>query len=104
MAGRVCFVGKNDHQFQTPGELIWNSTRGNNGTTIIEDDVWIGHNATIVGGLTIGKGSIIAAGAVVTQNIPPCEIWGGVPAKKIKDRFKTANEKSIHLRILEQHL
>ena len=101
MAGRVCFVGKNDHQFQTPGELIWNSTRGNNGTTIIEDDVWIGHNATIVGGLTIGKGSIIAAGAVVTQNIPPCEIWGGVPAKKIKDRFKTANEKSIHLRILE---
>lgn len=100
MAGRVCFVGKNDHQFQTPGELIWNSTRGNNGTTIIEDDVWIGHNATIVGGLTIGKGSIIAAGAVVTQDIPPCEIWGGIPAKKIKDRFKTQEEKNKHISFL----
>ena len=104
MAGRVCFVGKNDHQFQTPGELIWNSTRGNNGTTIIEDDVWIGHNVTIVGGLTIGKGSIIAAGAVITQDVPPCEIWGGVPAKKIKNRFKTANEKSPYCRTEKLHL
>lgn len=103
MAGRVCFVGRDDHQFKTPGLLIWNSQRGNHGMTIIEDDVWIGHNATIIGGLTIGKGSIIAAGAVVTQNVPPCEIWGGVPAKKIKDRFKSENEKEIHLKILSQH-
>ena len=100
MAGRVCFVGKNDHQFQVPRLLIWNSQRGNNGITIIEDDVWIGHNSTIVGGLTIGKGSIIAAGAVVTQNIPPCEIWGGVPAKKIKNRFKSAEDTHEHLNFL----
>lgn len=103
IAGRVCFVGRNDHQFKIPELLIWNSKRGNNGITIIEDDVWIGHNATIIGGLTIGKGSIIAAGAVVTQDIPPCEIWGGVPAKKIKDRFKSENEKEIHLKMLSQH-
>jgi acetyltransferase-like isoleucine patch superfamily enzyme len=38
-------------------------------------------------GLTVGDGSVVAAGSVVTNNIPPYEIWGGVPAKKIKDRF-----------------
>lgn len=97
MAGRVCFIGKKDHQFDTPGILIWNSFRGDNGTTIIEDDVWIGHNATIVGGVTIGKGAVIAAGSVVTSNVPPCEIWGGVPAKKIKDRFESEEEKKKHL-------
>lgn len=100
MAGRVCFVGKNDHQYKEPCKLIWDSERGNNGVTIIEDDVWIGHNATIVGGLTIGKGAIIAAGAVVTKNVPPCEIWGGIPAKKIKDRFKTSAEAKIHIEYL----
>lgn len=102
MAGRVCFVGKNDHTFSTPGELIWNGERGDSGITYIEDDVWICHNATIVGGVTIGKGAIIAAGAVVTQNVPPCEIWGGVPAKKIKDRFNNNTEKNKHIAYLEQ--
>lgn len=67
------------------------------GTTIIEDDVWIGHRATIIGPITIGQGSVIAAGAIVNCDIPPCEIWGGVPAKKIKDRFKTEEEKEKHL-------
>ena len=103
MAGRVCFVGKNDHQYKEPCKLIWDSDRGDNGTTIIEDDVWIGHNATIVGGLTIGKGAIVAAGAVVTQDIPPCEIWGGVPARKIKDRFSTSEDKILHLKMLRQN-
>lgn len=50
----------------------------------IEDDVWIGSNATITKGVTIGKGSIVAAGAVVTQDVPPMAIVGGVPAKVIK--------------------
>ena len=102
IAGRVCFVGRNDHQFDTVGELIWNSSRGYNGITIVEDDVWIGHSATIVGGITIGKGVVIAAGAVVTQDIPDCEIWGGVPAKKIKDRFSTISEKEHHLRYIKR--
>lgn len=102
VAGRVCFVGKKDHQFETPGTLIWDSQRGQNGTTVIESDVWIGHNATIIGGITIGKGAIVAAGSVVTNNIPSCEIWGGVPAKKLKDRFKTEGEKFLHLQFLLQ--
>lgn len=54
---------------------------------IIEDDVWVGANAVILQGVTIGQGSVIAAGAVVTKDIPPMEVWAGVPARKIKDRI-----------------
>ena len=52
----------------------------------IEDDVWLGANATVVDGVTIGKGSIIGAGSVVTHNIPPYSIAVGTPAKPIKSR------------------
>lgn len=102
MAGRVCFVGKKDHKFNIPGEFIWNNQRGENGITIVEDDVWIGHNVTIVGGIRIGKGSIIAAGSVVNKDVPPCEIWGGVPAKKIKNRFPSDNDTKKHLNFLNK--
>lgn len=54
---------------------------------IIEDDVWIGRNATVMPGVRIGKGSIIAAHAVVTKDIPPYSIAGGIPAKVIKQRI-----------------
>ena len=53
----------------------------------IENDVWIGNNVTIIDGVRIGNGAIIAAGAVVTNDVPPYEIVGGVPAKKISMRF-----------------
>lgn len=53
---------------------------------IIEDDVWIGRNAIIMENITIGTGSIIAAGAVVTKSVPSFAIVGGVPAKLIKYR------------------
>ena len=53
---------------------------------IIEDDVWIAANATILDGVKIGKGAIIAAGAVVCKDIPAYTIAGGVPAKVIKQR------------------
>lgn len=53
---------------------------------VIEDDVWIGYRAMVLPGTTIGKGSIIAAGAVVTKDVPPYSIVGGVPARLLKKR------------------
>ena len=58
---------------------------------IIEDDVWIGSRAMILSGVTVHKGSVIAAGAVVTRDVPPYAIVGGVPAKVIRYR-KTEEE------------
>ena len=48
--------------------------------------VWIGTGATVLQGVTIGDGAVVAAGAVVTKDIPPYEVWGGVPAKFIRKR------------------
>ena len=53
----------------------------------IEDDCWIGANVTILKGVTIGRGTVVAAGAVVNRDIPPYCIAGGVPAKVLKFRF-----------------
>jgi len=53
---------------------------------IIEDDVWIGTRVIVLPGVRIGQGSIIAAGAVVTRDIPPFSVVGGNPAKVIKKR------------------
>lgn len=52
----------------------------------IEDDVWLGTHVVVLPGVTIGKGAIVAAGAVVNKDIPPYEIWGGVPAKYLRTR------------------
>lgn len=54
---------------------------------IINNDVWIGMKSTIMGGVTIGNGAIIAAHSVVTKDIPPYAVVAGVPAKIIKYRF-----------------
>ena len=54
------------------------------GDVVLEDNVWVGSNATIVGGVRIGKNSVVAAGAVVTKDVPPNCIVGGVPAEIIK--------------------
>ena len=54
----------------------------------IGNDVWIGDRALILPGVHVGDGSIIAAGAVVTKDVPPHSIVAGVPARKIRDRFE----------------
>lgn len=102
VARGVSFVGRHDHATDVPCQYIWAGQRGHGDDILIEDDVWIGSDAVIVGGTTIGCGSIVAAGAVVTKDVPPCEIWGGVPAKKIKDRFASEEEKARHIAWLEK--
>lgn len=54
---------------------------------MIESGCWIGTRAIILKGVTIGKGSIIGAGAVVTKDVPPYSVYVGVPALKVKPRF-----------------
>lgn len=56
--------------------------------TKIDNDVWIGYGALLIGGVHIGNGAIVAAGAVVTKDVPPYAIVAGVPAKIIKYRFE----------------
>ena len=57
------------------------------GPIIVKDDVWIGLGAKILSGVTIGQGAVVAAGAVVTKDVPPYAVVGGVPAKLIRWRF-----------------
>lgn len=59
------------------------------GNITVDDDVWIGFRSTILSGVHIGQGAVIAAGAVVTKDVPPYSIVAGVPAKVIKYRFKS---------------
>lgn len=74
------------HSYTNPNLPI--KLQGEYGAPItIEDDVWIGANATILPGVKIGKGAIVGANAVVTKNVNPYSIVGGIPAKHIKYRF-----------------
>lgn len=57
------------------------------GPIVVDDEVWIGMDAYIFSGVTIGKGAVIAAGALVTKDVPPYAIVGGNPAKLIRYRF-----------------
>lgn len=59
----------------------------NKGDIVIGNDVWIGYEAVIMAGVTIGDGAIIGTRAVVTKDVPPYTIVGGVPAKPIRKRF-----------------
>lgn len=59
----------------------------NKGNIVIGNDVWIGYEAVILSGVTIGDGAIIGAHAVVTKDVPPYTIVGGIPAQTIRKRF-----------------
>ena len=72
------------------------------GSVIIDRHAWIGSHTIILHSVHIGEGAVVAAGAVVTKDIPPCEIWGGVPARKIKNRFSSAEKTNKHLSFLSK--
>lgn len=81
-----------DHRTDLIGKFITNvddtmKLPENDQDVIFDGDNWIGMNVTILKGVRIGRGAVIAAGAVVTKSMPPYSIIGGVPAKVIKMRF-----------------
>lgn len=74
-----CFgMGEDDKEF-----FDWRREK----PVVIGNDVWIGHNASIMPGVKIGNGAVIGTGAVVTKDVEPYSVVAGVPAKKIKMRF-----------------
>ena len=87
IASNCHFINRNDHRFDNPKLTIRESGIGSVGHIIVEDDVWIGQSSIILAPVRIGKGSIIAAGSVVTKDVPPYTIVGGNPAKHISKRF-----------------
>lgn len=109
-ANRVALVGKYDHHYQQAGvptrlamqirdkNYNW---KGLNVMTVIEDDVWIGYGSTILSGVTIKEGSIIAAGSLVTKDVDPYSIYAGSPARKVRDRFDKEGDLQKHLQIVK---
>jgi acetyltransferase-like isoleucine patch superfamily enzyme len=91
----VSFVG-DDHRYDQLGTpTIFSGRPNSRSATVIEDDVWIATGVIILSGVNIGRGAILAAGAVVSKDVPPYAIVGGVPAKVIKYRF-TPEDQIIH--------
>lgn len=103
LAPRVSIVG-DDHIFSIPGTPIIFSGRSKLRPTVIEDDAWIGQCAIIMTGVRIGRGAIIAAGAVVTKDVAAYEIHAGVPARCIGNRFPNENDRIRHDHMLSGQL
>jgi len=94
IAPKVCFLLDTEHYINHISTYPFKAqicSMGNEafskGNIVIDDDVWIGYGVTILSGVHIGQGAVVAAGAVVTKDVPPYAIVGGVPAKIIKYRF-----------------
>lgn len=100
IAPEVAFVLNNEHPldhvstfpFKVKGIGRRQPEALSKGGIIVEDDVWIGMRATILDGVTLGQGSVIAAGAVVTKDVPPYAIVGGCPACVMKFRFDSSTQ------------
>jgi acetyltransferase-like isoleucine patch superfamily enzyme len=87
MIGPDLIITGDDHRFDQVGEAVIFSGRPVQRECIIEDDVWIGARAIILKGTRIGRGSVIAAGAVVVKDVEAYTIVGGVPARVLGQRF-----------------
>jgi len=96
MAPEVSILG-GDHRIDVIGMPACFSGREIIPPTVIGDDVWIGMGAKIMVGVRIGNGAIVAAGAVVTKDVPDFAIVAGVPAKVVKLRFNSEEERRVHL-------
>ncbi len=102
MLGPCVMCLGDDHRYDVPGVPTIFSGRPSLRSIVIGRDVWIGARSIILSGVEIGDGAIVAAGTVVSKNIPPCEIHGGIPNRKIKDRFDDPAHTQRHLEFLQK--
>ncbi|HEX9511592.1 MAG TPA: DapH/DapD/GlmU-related protein [Puia sp.] len=107
---KVAIVGKYDHFFQQIGVPVRlasqirdkdYSWKGLGEITEIGNDVWIGYGAIIMSGVSIRDGAVIAAGSVVTKDVEAYSIYGGCPAKKLRDRFENEEDLNRHVQLLK---
>ena len=95
LIGHRCTFFSDEHNFENPNELIWFQGRSP-APIVVEDDVYLGCNVVVLAGVTIGHGAVIGAGSVVTKDVPPLAIVGGIPAHVIRFRGdKLGKEKGI---------
>lgn len=87
MIGPELLITGDDHVFDRAGVAVIFSGRPEQRECVLEDDVWVGARVTILKGVRVGRGAIVAAGSVVTKDVPPYTIVGGVPAREIRKRF-----------------
>ncbi|NEO43482.1 MAG: acyltransferase [Moorea sp. SIO4A3] len=85
MSNCLCKFIDHDHGTANLDQPI-NQQPGTELPIILEENVWLGVNVVVLKGVTIDKGAIVGAGAVVTKSIPENEIWAGIPAHKIRNR------------------
>lgn len=84
LLGANCVIADNDfHPLARSGRAENSDQNIKTSPVTIGDDVWVGMNATVLKGVTIGEGAIIAAGSLVTRDVLPMEIVAGIPAKKV---------------------
>jgi acetyltransferase-like isoleucine patch superfamily enzyme len=105
IANSVAIVGRRDHDFSAVGYPVrfspWVGSQRfpspyADEEVVLEDDVWLGYGTIVLTGVTIGRGSIVAAGSVVTRDIPSYSIAVGVPAKVVGQRFNDQDTIAQH--------
>lgn len=99
LAPEVAILG-GDHVIDRPGTPIIFSGRPPLPKTVIGNDVWIGFRAVIHAGVKIGDGAIVAAGAVLTKDVEPYTIVGGIPARLIGERMSAGDRRAKHDQML----
>ncbi len=104
IANQVGLLGRHDHDYRCIGKAMreapWIGDPsycgvGKDLKVVVGDDVWIGYGAVVLSGVEVGRGSIVAAGAVVTRDVSPYAIVAGNPAREVARRFERAE--------IEQH-
>jgi acetyltransferase-like isoleucine patch superfamily enzyme len=97
IANRVAIVGRRDHDFRAVGIPVrfspWIGARSASNDVlddcaVIGDDVWLGYGATVLSGVRIGRGAIVAARSVVTKDVAPYDVVAGNPARAVGRRFE----------------
>jgi len=86
-----CMIAAGNHDYKQIEKPIRQAGNISKGPIVIGDGVWIGANSTITDGVTIGDNAVVSAGSVVTKNVAPWDIVGGVPARVIGNRVSIIN-------------